>query len=409
MTEEAAAATEPGTKITEYSATAAALAELQARLKGVVYDLTTTKGLDAAKRDRRELVTLRTSLEAKRKEIKAPALAHCALIDAEAKRITAEITALEDPIDAQIKREEERRAAEKAAKEEAERRRVATIQAAIDVFRRAVADMTGKTSAEIAARRNELAATRFDEVWPAQFAEFADEAKAARDSAVIALANLQDRVKKQEDEAEQIARDRAEIAALRAAEAERAAREEAARKAREEEERKAREAREAQERAEREAREAEARRQREAEERAAAEARAAEEARLRAERERLAAERAEFERQRMEAAEAERQRVIREEAEARARLEAERKADEERQQVERERAAQQEAAARALRHRALANTTLTEAVYDLLMRCEEFIAGFDEAGFPEPDATRLVDLLADLRAALHTEPVREAA
>lgn len=105
-----------GTQIKEYSATESALGELRQRLAGAKYEVTTTAGMDLAKKDRRELVTLRTSLEAKRKEIKAPALERCQLIDAEAKRITAELLALEKPIDEQIKAEEARKEEERAEK-----------------------------------------------------------------------------------------------------------------------------------------------------------------------------------------------------------------------------------------------------------------------------------------------------
>lgn len=105
-----------GTQIKEYSATESALGELRQRLAGVKYEVMTSAGMDLAKKDRRELVTLRTSLEAKRKEIKAPALERCQLIDAEAKRITTELLALEKPIDEQIKAEEARKEEERAEK-----------------------------------------------------------------------------------------------------------------------------------------------------------------------------------------------------------------------------------------------------------------------------------------------------
>ena len=105
------------TEIVEYSVTTAELAKLKARFEGVTYDVSTIAGLDVAKVDRRELVTLRTTLEAKRQEIKAPALAQCNLIDSEAKRIKAEIVALETPIDTIIKAEESRKLAEKVERE----------------------------------------------------------------------------------------------------------------------------------------------------------------------------------------------------------------------------------------------------------------------------------------------------
>lgn len=63
--------------------------DLRARFGGVAFDLTTTKGDKEARAARMELVKLRTSLEAKRKELKAPALERSRMIDSEAKRIEA--------------------------------------------------------------------------------------------------------------------------------------------------------------------------------------------------------------------------------------------------------------------------------------------------------------------------------
>ena len=88
------------TSIAEYSPTAAGLADLAHRFKNVVFDVSTTKGDKEARAARLELVRLRTGLEAKRKELKAPALERSRLIDAEAKRITDAILLLEEPIDA---------------------------------------------------------------------------------------------------------------------------------------------------------------------------------------------------------------------------------------------------------------------------------------------------------------------
>ena len=110
-----------GTPLVKYSATEAGLAALKAELAGKTYDLKTTKGDAAARADRLRCVTLRTTLERRRKDFKAPALAYGKLIDTEAARITAEIEALEAPIDAQIKADEQRRAAEKAERERIER------------------------------------------------------------------------------------------------------------------------------------------------------------------------------------------------------------------------------------------------------------------------------------------------
>ena len=131
---EAATTERPATAIAEYSPTAAALADLRARYQNVVWDVTTTKGDKEARAARRELVTLRTTLEAKRKELKAPALERTRLIDAEAKSIEAQIRALEDPIDALISAEEQRRERERQVRIAAEQERVAGIQRRIERF-----------------------------------------------------------------------------------------------------------------------------------------------------------------------------------------------------------------------------------------------------------------------------------
>ena len=60
-------------QLTEYNPTEAALAELRQRYADVAFDLTTTKGDKEARAARKELVTLRTSLEAKRQEREARA------------------------------------------------------------------------------------------------------------------------------------------------------------------------------------------------------------------------------------------------------------------------------------------------------------------------------------------------
>lgn len=103
------------TEIAEYSQTASALSDLRHRFLGVAFNVSTTKGMDEAKKARQEVKGYRTALENKRKEIKAPALERCRLIDDEAKTITAALLEIEEPIDQQIKAEEARKEAEKAA------------------------------------------------------------------------------------------------------------------------------------------------------------------------------------------------------------------------------------------------------------------------------------------------------
>lgn len=97
------------TTIAEYSPVAAGLAELRAQVSDylnpdgtLALDCTVPANENLARSSRFALVKLRTSLEEKRKEIKARALDRCREIDAEAKRITGEIEALERPFDEAI-------------------------------------------------------------------------------------------------------------------------------------------------------------------------------------------------------------------------------------------------------------------------------------------------------------------
>jgi colicin import membrane protein len=136
--------------IAEYRPTEAALADLRTKYTAVVYDVTDPKTMVQAKAARKELRDVRVALEAERVRIKAPSLQRSRDIDSEAKRITAELEALEDPIDAQIKSEEGRKAAEKEAAEQAERDRVAAINARFDALKARAIVGQDATAADIA-------------------------------------------------------------------------------------------------------------------------------------------------------------------------------------------------------------------------------------------------------------------
>jgi hypothetical protein len=324
--------------IQEYSATEAGLQELRARMVGVVYDVGTAKGMETAKKDRFELVKLRTSLEAKRKEIKAPALERCNLIDSEAKRIQAEILKLEQPIDTVIKAEEARKEQEKAEKARIERERIEGIKAKIQTIKEYPLKAINLTAAKLAEVLPNVEAIQIGE---AEYQEFAAEAQfalmesASKLKSILANKQAQEaeaarikaeqeaeaaRLKAEKEEAyRKAAEERAKIEAERA-ELERLRKEDEAR--RQEEDRKIREAREAEEsklKAEREADEKRLREIREAEEKRIAEERA----KLEAE---AAEKQAEIDRRRLELeearAKAEAEEKERQEAEA-ARIEAE--------------------------------------------------------------------------------------
>ena len=142
-------------QIVEYSQTEAGLAILAERYRGAVYDVANADGMSAARKARADIKGYRVSLEKVRTEIKAPALERCRLIDAEAKRITTALLGLEEPIDGQIKAEENRVDAERQAKVRAEAEAMVKAEAA----RRAEEERKlAAERAELALRRAELEA-----------------------------------------------------------------------------------------------------------------------------------------------------------------------------------------------------------------------------------------------------------
>lgn len=286
------------TSIAEYSATDSALAELRQKYETVVFDVTSGKGMEQAKKARAELRDYRVTLEKTRVEIKAPALERCRQIDTEAKRITAELEALEEPIDAQIKAEENRKAREKEERERQERARQEALQKWFADVRGLPLRAVGATADAIRAIIAEAEATDTSSVPDDHQAAAKFEIR----NAVAGLKAALDARLAADEEAERIKAERAELERLRAeaaavqAERDRLAEAERARQAAEErrKEEQARAEREAIERAEREAREAEQRRidaERAAQRKKEDAARAKEAEKLRQEQAALAAER----------------------------------------------------------------------------------------------------------------------
>jgi colicin import membrane protein len=226
------------TAIQEYSKTDAALADLASRFKGVVYDVTTVKGLQEARTARAEIRGYRVDLEKVRVEIKAPALERCRLIDAEAKRITSALVELEDPIDSLIKNEEKRKEREAMEKVMAEQRRVDEIRARIEKIRQMPALCVGQSAEAI---QHTLEAVQARDIG-SDYAEFRVEAEDAKRSALAQLSVMLAGVQAQAAEAERIKAEREELARLRAEQAER---ERAGREALEADQRAAKAAREA--------------------------------------------------------------------------------------------------------------------------------------------------------------------
>jgi len=267
-------------KIAEYSATAAALADLNHRFKGVVFDVSKKEGMVDAVKARAELRGYYVSLEKMRKELKAPALERSRLIDHEAKILDAEIHALHDPIDETIKSEETRKEREREERLQAEANRKDEINAKIARIIEAPAKFAGKTSGEIRVALDQMRGIDVS-TWAQEFEVKADEAKKNGVAALEQLlAGTEESEKAKAEEEARIAREREELARLRA-EQEQRSRQEQARIA---EEIRVRAEQEAMHRAKIEAEERASRERIEAAERIARQARDAEEAKLKAER-----------------------------------------------------------------------------------------------------------------------------
>lgn len=252
-----------GTAIARYTPLEAGIAEFLAKHENVVHDVTTTKGMELAKKDRAECRWLRMRIEEARVAEKADALAYGRKVDSEAKRLTSIIAPQEESYDAQIKAEEQRKEAERQAKIDAERNRVTRIRVDIDSFKRAYIDALGRPVTEIEAVIAEL--VRADPVNEAHaYMEFHAEATNAHAAALELLRELREKTVRAEEEAAQLARDRAELAEQQAAQAKR---EHEAKIAREVQERAEQEARAERERQEKIAKEAKDRADREQQER----------------------------------------------------------------------------------------------------------------------------------------------
>ncbi|WP_431484170.1 hypothetical protein [Pseudomonas solani] len=128
-------------EVAEYSATAAALAALREKYF-VLPDANTDEGYNFIKSGIKELTGLRTKLEDARKREKAPYLQAGQIIDTEAKRITAELVQLEDPMKAAKKEVDDRVERER-------QERVARLQVKVDAIKAMPGAVRGKSSAEI--------------------------------------------------------------------------------------------------------------------------------------------------------------------------------------------------------------------------------------------------------------------
>lgn len=266
-----------------------------------------------------ELANRRVAITKAGKDARDDATKFSKAVIEEEKRLVGLIEPEEDRLRALRDDWDADREREKAAKLEAERKRVNDIREAIDFIRAFATNSVGMPANKMAAMLETLEA---EEITLDRYQEFSGEAEMVKVATVLKLSAMLIAQRDHEAEQARIAEERAQLERERAEAAERKRLSALARAAEEARLNTEREAAEAKLRAEREAHEAELRREREGQE-----------ARLRAEREaeeaRLAEQRAEIARQQAEiaAAKAEQERVereTREAAETAARAEAER-------------------------------------------------------------------------------------
>lgn len=179
--------------LVKYDGTVAELATLTTKYGSAVFDCTVPEQDKAARAARKELVSVRTKLEAKRVQLKAPYLEIAKEIDQKAAFLKSAIVALEEPIDAQIKIEEDRKEALKLEAQRVEFERVDAIKAKIAVISRVRIDALRMSAPQIEAALS----AEFDF---SDFAEFEAEARAAYVETCNALQSMLALRIQQEDE-----------------------------------------------------------------------------------------------------------------------------------------------------------------------------------------------------------------
>lgn len=313
MTEVADEILDAPAAIVEFNAVQKGLAELRHELAGVQFDVTTTAGDKAARAARARCVSIRTSADAAYEGWNKPMLAKQREMRAILAKIKDEVKAVEEPIDAQIKAEEARKAEIRAAKEAAELARQQAIQSRINAISQYPVQAAGKSAADIAAL---LAAVAELPITTELYEHRAGEAMALQADTVAKLEQMHSAALAQEQEAARLAKERAEL---------------------EEQQRRLQAERDAENARQEAARAEQARKDAEA---AAALKRQQDEAAaaLRAQQEEIDRQRREFEEQQVAARRAEQERA---EAEARAQQEKEAAARAEAEAAERERLAEQ--------------------------------------------------------------------
>lgn len=192
--------------LVKYNITDARIAELRSEFTGLTAD--TPKGYEAVRVAIATVRDIRVGVEKRRKELKEDSLAWGRKVDSEAKRLTALLEEIENPLKEakalvdEAKERAKREAEEKARK--AEEERLAALKAAEEARLKAEREAE---EARIAAERERLAAERAE--FEAQQAALAEERKAldAEKERLAAAERAKiEQARKEQEEAERLAR-----------------------------------------------------------------------------------------------------------------------------------------------------------------------------------------------------------
>ena len=123
-------------EVINYNITNARIAELKIKYQDTIEYSAVSRGIS-------EIRSLRTSVEKKRKELKADALEWGRKVDIEAKRITGMLLEIENPLKALKSKVDEEKARVKAEKDRLEKERIDAIKAKIEYIKQASLDVVG--------------------------------------------------------------------------------------------------------------------------------------------------------------------------------------------------------------------------------------------------------------------------
>jgi len=162
-------------QVVEYGVTDAALAQLKEKFEEVP-DASTKEGYELIKAGLKEISPLRIGIEKKRVKLKAESLAWGKKVDAEAKRITSEITALEDPYKEAKKLQDDKEEREKQEAIEKEQARISGIESKIFNIKSFSDGLLGVKASYIRERLDKLEDLEINE---ANYQEFLEPAEIA--------------------------------------------------------------------------------------------------------------------------------------------------------------------------------------------------------------------------------------